>query len=214
MRGVFVLGRDGELRVVRPEPEPDAVRGVDKKGDNSSVVTAADTRSEGILVRGIRQRFSGHSIIAEEAGCDLRHSEYTWVVAPLDGTLNYAAGIPWFGVLICVLCGKEPIAGVIHTPVSDDIYTAEAGAGAYKNGMRISVAHGRKLARVRSPPTDKEKGRLDLFITFTPATAGEPARAVPRSAFPGKAKGWSGNDSQGCCTPTPRSYSRRVSEVR
>lgn len=123
-------------------------QGVEKKGDNSNVVTAADTRSEGIIVRGIRQKFPGHSIIAEEAGCDLRASEYTWVVDPLDGTSNYAAGIPWFGVLIGVLRGQELIAGVMHTPVSGDLYAAEAGAGAYKNGKRISVAEGQKLADV------------------------------------------------------------------
>ena len=123
-------------------------QGVDKKGDNSNVVTAADTRSEGIIVRGIRRRFPGHSIIAEEAGCDLCASDYTWVVDPLDGTSNYAAGIPWFGVLICVLRGQELVAGVMHTPVSGDLYAAEAVAGAYKNGSRISVAEGRELADV------------------------------------------------------------------
>jgi myo-inositol-1(or 4)-monophosphatase len=123
-------------------------QGVEKKGDNSNVVTAADTRSEGIIVRGIRQKFPGHSIIAEEAGCALRASEYTWVVDPLDGTSNYAAGIPWFGVLICVLRGKELVAGVLHIPVSGDLYAAEAGAGAYKNGKRISVTEDRKLADV------------------------------------------------------------------
>lgn len=123
-------------------------QGVEKKGDNSNVVTAADTRSEGIIVRGIRQKFPGHSIIAEEAGCDLRPSEYTWVVDPLDGTSNYAAGIPWFGVLIGVLRGQELVAGVMHTPVSGDLYAAEAGAGAYKNGKRVSVTEGRKLADV------------------------------------------------------------------
>ena len=121
---------------------------VAKKGDHSNVVTAADTRSEGIIVQGIRNRFPHHSIIAEETGCDLRDSEFTWVVDPLDGTSNYAAGIPWFGVLICVLRHQRPLAGVLHTPVSGDLYAAAAGAGAYKNGQRISVAHGRKLEDV------------------------------------------------------------------
>lgn len=123
-----------------------AAQAVEKKGDHSNVVTIADTRSEDMIVRGIRKRFPGHSIIAEETGCALRGSEYTWVVDPLDGTSNYAAGIPWFGVLIAVLRGPVPIAGVMHIPVNGDTYAAEAGAGAYKNGTRISVAHGQKLA--------------------------------------------------------------------
>jgi myo-inositol-1(or 4)-monophosphatase len=118
------------------------------KGDNSNVVTAADTRSEALIVQGIRKSFPRHSIIAEEAGCDLRECEYTWVIDPLDGTSNFAAGIPWFGVLICVLRGKVPIAGVLYTPVNGDLYAAESGAGAYKNGERISVTQEESLANV------------------------------------------------------------------
>src|SRR5690606_32271916 len=59
---------------------------IDKKEDHSNVVTAADSRSEEMIVRGIRRAYPGHSIIAEEAGCDLRESQFTWVVDPLDGT--------------------------------------------------------------------------------------------------------------------------------
>lgn len=121
---------------------------VGKKGDNSNVVTAADTRSERLIVDGIRKKFPGHSIIAEESGCDLQDSEYTWVVDPLDGTSNFAAGIPWFGVLICILKGKRPFAGVLYTPANGDLYTAEAGKGAYKNGERISVTLEPSLANV------------------------------------------------------------------
>jgi myo-inositol-1(or 4)-monophosphatase len=125
-----------------------AAQVIDKKGDNSNVVTAADRASERIIVQGIRQRYPGHSIIAEETGCDLRDSEYTWVVDPLDGTSNYAAGIPWFGVLICVLRGNDPVAGVLHTPENGAVYAAEAGAGAYRNEKRISVTQTTKLADV------------------------------------------------------------------
>lgn len=119
-----------------------------KKGDQSNVVTAADTCAEGIIIRGIRSRFPNHSIIAEEAGSDLRDSEYTWIVDPLDGTSNFAAGIPWFGVMIAVLRGAQPVVGVMHVPVSGDTYTAETGAGAYKNGGRISVTPGQRLEDV------------------------------------------------------------------
>lgn len=123
-------------------------RAIGNKGDNSNVVTAADIRSEKIILEGIRKSFPGHSLIAEEAGCDLRDSEYTWVIDPLDGTSNFASGIPWFGVLICVLRGKAPVVGVLHTPTNGDLYIAESGAGAYKNGARISVTQERSLANV------------------------------------------------------------------
>ena len=110
-----------------------------QKSDLSNVVTAADLESEQAIVRAIRQRHPTHSIIAEETGCDLRGSEFTWVIDPLDGTSNFAAGIPWFGVLIALLRAGEPQLGVLHLPVSDELYCAERGAGAYRNGHRISV---------------------------------------------------------------------------
>lgn len=118
------------------------------KRDASNVVTEADTRAEALIVEAIRRKYPTHSIIAEETGADLRRSEYTWVVDPLDGTSNYAAGIPWFGVLICVLHGGVPIAGVLHTPANGDVYAAESGAGAYRNGQRISVTREKELSAV------------------------------------------------------------------
>jgi myo-inositol-1(or 4)-monophosphatase len=121
---------------------------IDKKGDHSNVVTAADSRSEEMIVRGIRSAYPSHSIIAEETGCDLRGSQFTWVVDPLDGTSNYAAGVPWFGVLISVLKDEVPVAGVIYLPVTGDLYSAQAGAGAYRNGKRIAVTREQKLENV------------------------------------------------------------------
>ncbi len=121
---------------------------IDTKGDYSNVVTAADTRSEELIVRGIRRAYPGHSIIAEETGCDLRASPFTWVVDPLDGTSNYAAGVPWFGVLISVLKDKVPIVGVMHLPATGDLYSAVSGAGAFRNGKRISVTRETRLENV------------------------------------------------------------------
>ncbi len=121
---------------------------IGKKGDNSNIVTAADSRCEERIVRGIRSAYPDHSIIAEETGCDLRESPFTWVVDPLDGTSNYAAGIPWFGVLISVLKDAAPVVGVMHLPFTGDLYTAQAAGGAFKNGQRISVTREPKLENV------------------------------------------------------------------
>jgi myo-inositol-1(or 4)-monophosphatase len=110
------------------------------KTGHSNVVTAADVSSENLIVQGIRACFPEHSIIAEESGVDLRSSELTWVIDPLDGTSNFAAGIPWFGVLIAVLTRGEPSLGVLYLPASDKLYVAEHGNGAYRNGRRIAVA--------------------------------------------------------------------------
>lgn len=121
---------------------------IEKKGDNSNVVTAADTQSEEIIVRGIRKAYPSHSIISEEVGCDLRESPFVWIIDPLDGTSNYAAGLPWFGVLICVLKQNKPIVGVIYLPATGDLYTAQAGTGAFRNGQRLSVTREEHLENV------------------------------------------------------------------
>lgn len=120
---------------------------VTHKADNS-VVTVADTRAERIIAEGIRRHCPGHSIIGEESGCDIRTSEVTWVIDPLDGTSNYASGIPWFGVLIGVVRGTEPVAAVMHLPMTGELYAAEAGAGAYRNGARVRVTDETRLADV------------------------------------------------------------------
>jgi myo-inositol-1(or 4)-monophosphatase len=134
--GLLLLEQSGKVQVLA------------KKGDHSNIVTAADAASEALIVAGIRQQYPEHSIIAEETGCDLRSSEFTWVIDPLDGTSNYAAGIPWFGVLIAVLQHQTPVIAVMYLPASDDIYTAQAGGGAFKNGEAIEVAHNSLLIDV------------------------------------------------------------------
>jgi len=110
------------------------------KCDRSNVVTAADLESERFIVEAIQERFPDHSIIAEESGVALRSPETTWVIDPLDGTSNFAAGIPWFGVLIAVLERGAPSLGILYLPVGDVLYVAERGNGAYRNGQRIRVA--------------------------------------------------------------------------
>jgi myo-inositol-1(or 4)-monophosphatase len=124
------------------------VTSVTSKGDHANIVTEADVASERLIVDGIRRRFPGHSIIAEEMGCDIRQSEVTWVVDPLDGTSNFAAGIPWFGVLIAVVQGAEPIIGVLYLPASDTLYVAEAGAGTECDGHAVSVSRHQHLKDV------------------------------------------------------------------
>ncbi len=70
-----------------------------------------DIESERVIIETIKAGFPGHNIVSEECGLVNNGSEFTWVVDPLDGTSNFAAGIPWFGVLIAVLKGEVPVMG-------------------------------------------------------------------------------------------------------
>jgi len=107
------------------------------KENQSSIVTNADLESEKTIIGVIRDAFPGHNIISEECGYIHNGSDITWVIDPLDGTSNFAACIPWFGVLIAVLKDSEPFLAGACLPVQQDTYYAEKGTGSFKNGERI-----------------------------------------------------------------------------
>ena len=104
------------------------------KESQSSIVTEADIESEKLIINMIKNGFPGHNIISEEAGYINNNSEFTWVIDPLDGTSNFASGIPWFGVLITLFNQNSPLMGGAYLPVQDVLYFAETGKGAFRNG--------------------------------------------------------------------------------
>jgi len=110
-------------------------------------VTAADRRSEEILHRELSRARPKFGFLMEERGrvpgSDPSHE---WVVDPLDGTTNFMHGIPLFAISIALVTDGLPEAGVIYNPVSDELYVAEKGRGAYLNERRLRVAARRELA--------------------------------------------------------------------
>lgn len=121
---------------------------VQAKGDISNVVTEADLASERSILAHLLEQTPAHGVLAEETGYKPGTSGYTWVVDPLDGTSNFAAGIPWFGVLIALLRGCEPVAAVMHLPCENDTYTAVLGEGALLNGRPVRVSASKSLGDV------------------------------------------------------------------
>lgn len=119
---------------------------VEYKG-SFDTVTAADRASERRVVERIRSRFPTHSIIAEEGGNFDGAGEFIWYVDPLDGTTNFAHGLPRFCVSIGLWSRREGLAGVIFDPVRNDLYAAERGSGAYLNSRRIQVSDQSDLKR-------------------------------------------------------------------
>ncbi len=110
------------------------------KESQSSIVTVADLEAEKKIMQIIAQTFPGHNLIGEETGFHNQNSEFTWVVDPLDGTSNFAAGLPWFGVIICVLKNHIPVMAGCYIPYSLLVYFAEKGEGATLNDKKISVS--------------------------------------------------------------------------
>jgi len=112
---------------------------IEKKGQ-VNLVTDADRRSEDLIRKIISEEFPDHQFIAEEGTELKRDSEYKWLVDPLDGTTNYAHGLPVYCVSIALLKKSEIITACIYNPNLDECFKAEHGGGAFLNGERIAVS--------------------------------------------------------------------------
>lgn len=111
---------------------------IDHKGE-IDLVTEMDHRSEDYLIGQVRAAFPGHTIVSEEAGHLAGSSNQCWYIDPLDGTLNYAHGVPIFCVSIAYAENGRMQLGVVYDPTQDECFSAERGQGARLNGRPIHV---------------------------------------------------------------------------
>jgi len=141
------------------------------------LVTETDRRSEEFLLESIRRRWPKHTIVAEESG---KHSGNTslWYIDPLDGTVNFAHGVPIFSVSIAYAEGGIVQMGVVYNPISDECFCARRGEGAFLNGRRLHVSKTAELANsllVTGFPYDiweNPDNNLDHFARFAVRTQG------------------------------------------
>ncbi len=118
---------------------------IERKMD-SSLVTNLDKEAERIVLAKLKGAYPFYSILAEESGAS-GNNEYTWVIDPLDGTHNYIRGYSMYGVSIGLVHKGDFVAGVIYLPESDELYSAQKGQGAFKNGNRIFVSKTEDLSQ-------------------------------------------------------------------
>ena len=107
--------------------------------------TNVDKACEKKIISIIKKEFSKHSILSEECGEENNNSEFKWIIDPLDGTLNYTSGLPFFCTSIALTKNKEIIVGVVFDPLRNDLYVAEKGKGSFVNGKRLHVSNTNKL---------------------------------------------------------------------
>jgi myo-inositol-1(or 4)-monophosphatase len=137
------------------------------------IVTESDRRSEALIVARLRENFPRHAIIAEEGGGSAAEgAKYCWHVDPLDGTTNFAHGYPCFAVSIGLVEDGEPVAGVVFNPISNELFTAARGEGAYLNEAPIHVSTVGELAHslvATGFPTHQRKrsANMDYYWDFT-----------------------------------------------
>lgn len=109
------------------------------------LVSDADIEAERVIVDVIRSTFPDHSILGEEGTQPKSLDGPLWVIDPLDGTTNFAHGIPHFATSIGFYVDRKPMAAIIYNPVRGDWFTAARGQGSFWNGQRMHVSNETKL---------------------------------------------------------------------
>ena len=156
---------------------------VNKKG-TIDLVTEVDLECERLCRAILAERFPDHDILAEEGSRDARQpstSKYRWVFDPLDGTTNYAHGLPIFCSSLALEIDGRTEVGAVYDPTRAELFTAERGAGAFLNGQRLHVSAAADVIDallVTGFPYDVHKQTADLVTMFA-AFLGR-ARAVRR----------------------------------
>ena len=113
---------------------------VSKKGPKD-FVTNADLKTEKIIIEELKKAKPSYSILSEESGIETnKDKNNTWIIDPIDGTVNFLHGIPHFAISIALKSDNEIISGLILDPIKDEIFYAEKNNGAYFNNQRIRVS--------------------------------------------------------------------------
>ncbi|NVK32084.1 MAG: inositol monophosphatase [Gammaproteobacteria bacterium] len=173
--------RAGGDTIVRAMDRADTLK-VESKAAND-FVSEVDRKSEADIIYTIKKAYPDHAILAEESGvtegtADSDGSEVQWIIDPLDGTTNFLRGLPMFCVSIAVRVNKQLEHAVVYNPVTQDLYSASRGTGAWKNNRRVRVS-GRKglqgaLIGTGVPFREDQplEPYLDLLKDMLPETAG------------------------------------------
>lgn len=155
---------------------------VDTKSDYADIVTKVDKASERRIREILEEAFPAHAVLGEEEGAaGDSNAEHRWLVDPLDGTINYSSGYPYYCVSIALEVAGELAVGVVLDSVRDDLYTAVAGAGAWRNGAPIRVSETAELSQALLS-TGFTANEDDIRANLTPYGRGlRVARAIRRS---------------------------------
>lgn len=142
----FAIGVAARSGMILMRNFHDAIKTTARKKSRHEVVCGSDCEVHEYIQYKVREQYPHHNFISEEGKSIQQGSRYTWVVDPLDGTLNYTIGNPFFTVSITVLEDNEPIIGVIYAPFMGEMFVAERRRSARLNERNIHVSPERKLS--------------------------------------------------------------------
>ena len=117
------------------------------KDGRANIVTVADTESQRAVCAVIADAFPDHAIIGEEGTSAGASAGHAWYVDPLDGTTNYAHGLPFFCVSVALRSHGSTVAGAVYDPLRDELFSAARSEGAFVNGTPLSASAVARLDR-------------------------------------------------------------------
>ena len=116
------------------------------KKSPTDFVTNADFKTEKIIIQELKKARPTYSIISEELGIEKsKDKNNTWIIDPIDGTVNFLHGIPHFAISIALKSNNEIVSGLIFDPIKNEMFYAEKNNGAYFNNQRIRVSKKKKI---------------------------------------------------------------------
>lgn len=134
-----------------------------KNNDPRDIVTDVDLKIDRFIKSKINTEFPGEKIYSEETADEVDLSESFWSIDPIDGTSNFARGIPHFAVVISWIKNGEPFAGAIYNPVTKELFSFEKSRGASLNGKPISVS---KISNLKDTYTLLHIGRKKEIMNW------------------------------------------------
>ncbi len=137
---------------------------VSKKGP-TDFVTHSDLRSEKIIIEELKKARPSYSFISEENGIEInKDKNNTWIIDPIDGTINFLHGIPHFAISIALRSNNEIVSGLIFDPIKNEMFYAEKDNGAFFNNQRIRVSNKSEINNCLFATGGKNKNEPDLTI--------------------------------------------------
>tara|TARA_Y100000389_G_scaffold176887_1_gene188724 strand:- start:105 stop:845 length:741 start_codon:yes stop_codon:yes gene_type:complete len=135
---------------------------VSKKGP-TDFVTNSDIKTEKIIIEELKKARPNYSIVSEEKGTeDNKDKNNTWIIDPIDGTVNFLHGVPHFAISIALKCNNEIVSGLIYDPIKNEMFYAEKDKGAFLNNQRIRVSKKNKINDCLFATGGKLKNEPDL----------------------------------------------------
>ncbi|XP_050699803.1 inositol monophosphatase 1-like isoform X2 [Eriocheir sinensis] len=159
-------------------------KNIETKTSCVDLVTESDKAVEKLLIEGLTQAFPGHKFIGEETTADtgskcVLTDDPTWIIDPIDGTMNFVHSLPYTCVSVGLWTGRTGQIGIVYNPVLEQMFTAKKGGGAFLNGERIHVSGCKDLSQAlvfaemgTSLDPEKVKTVLTNLTTLMPRVHG------------------------------------------